>query len=63
MNQKEMKQKVTMKLAGLAIFSLLLSMTISAQGQGGQGGQGGPGGPGRGPQMTEEDIKERERRQ
>lgn len=51
-----MKQKVTMKLVGFAILSLLLSMNISVQGQGGQGGQGGPG---RGQQMSEDDIKER----
>lgn len=38
------------KMAGVAMLFSLLSMNIAAQ---------GPGGPGRGPQMTEDDIKER----
>jgi len=44
-----MRNKLNLKIAGFVILSILFSMNLSAQ---------GPGGPGRGPQMTEDDIKE-----
>ncbi len=45
-----MKGIQSFKMMGVALLFSLFSMNISAQ---------GPGGPGRGPQMTEDDIKER----
>ena len=44
-----MKHKQNLRNAGFITLCILFSVNISAQ---------GPGGPGRGPQMTEEDIKE-----
>jgi Spy/CpxP family protein refolding chaperone len=45
-----MKRNVNFKLAGFVLLCSIFSLNLSAQ---------GPGGPGGGPQMTEEDIKER----
>ncbi|MCK4748725.1 MAG: hypothetical protein KAT15_16845 [Bacteroidales bacterium] len=46
-------------LGPFVLAGLMLAFTLQLTAQDPDGGQGRPGGPGRGPQMTEEDIKER----
>jgi hypothetical protein len=57
--KKQIIMKTRSHFRPIALAGLMLVFTLQLSAQDPGGGQGRQGGPGRGPEMTEEDIKER----